>query len=65
MKCPKTVVLLVMMMVFDRAMRGSTQREALAPAALKKPRAYNSHCNPPNIGAKLILLMRAFKRYII
>ena len=44
--------------------RGSTQREALATRSVEK-RAYISHCNPPNIEAKMTVLMRAFKWYVI
>ena len=46
-------------------MRGSTQNEALATRSVeKKSRAYILYYNPPNIGAKMTVLMRAFTWYV-
>ena len=41
------------------------KRSTSYPQRWKKSRDYISHCNPPNIGTKITVLMRAFKRYVI
>ena len=50
----------------DALTRGSTQREALATRSVEKNLELIFYIiTPPNIGAKMTVLMRAFKWYVI
>ena len=41
------------------------KRSTSYPQRWQKSRAYVFYCNPPNIGTKMTVLMRAFKWYVI